>query len=132
MSIRLLADENCHAALVAELRANSFDVRYVREESPGLDDASIMALASADGRVLLTHDRDVPRLVFAEGHLAVGVVYIRVTLLSPEAMIMRVLQILSAPETSPLGRLIVVEDERTRMRTLPGPDVPIAPRGPLG
>ena len=121
MTLRLLADENCHPALVDELRAGGFDVRSVREESPGLDDASIMAAAFADCRVLITHDWDIPRLVFAEGQRTIGVVYIRSTSLSPEQMISRVREVLLAPETSPLGMMIVVEDERTRKRTLPPP-----------
>jgi len=55
----LLADENLHPDVVAFLRSEQSDVRYVREAGLiGSNDLSLIRLAHAEGRVIVTHDRD--------------------------------------------------------------------------
>jgi predicted nuclease of predicted toxin-antitoxin system len=77
-SAAFLADENIHSAVAAHLRASGHDVKGVASlGSVGLDDVSVMRLSVAEGRVILTHDRDFGRLAVAVGEPFVGIVYLR-------------------------------------------------------
>jgi len=62
--VRWLADECIAAPLVAALRDAGHDASYVAEFAAGLSDADVIAMASAEGRVLLTEDKDFGDLVF--------------------------------------------------------------------
>ena len=56
--MRLLADENVPLPTVEALRLAGHDVFWVRTDAPGTGDAALLDLAEADGRVLLTLDKD--------------------------------------------------------------------------
>jgi predicted nuclease of predicted toxin-antitoxin system len=56
--MRLLADENCDAILIARMRAEGHDVRRVVEFARGADDRQILSESIQDDRALLTHDLD--------------------------------------------------------------------------
>ena len=75
--MRFLADESCDFAVVRALRSAGHDVTTVREASPGAIDEVVIGLATADGRIVLTEDKDFGRLVFASTRAPVGVVLIR-------------------------------------------------------
>jgi hypothetical protein len=58
MSHALYADENFEYGVVEELRALGYDVRTVQEAGRcGLDDPTVLADATAEGRVVLSHNR---------------------------------------------------------------------------
>lgn len=60
---RLLADEQFPLPVVRGLRALGHDVRTVQEAGlAGSADPDVLAAATADGRAVLTHDRDYIRL----------------------------------------------------------------------
>ena len=56
--MRLLADENFPLPTVPALRQAGHDVLWVRTDAPGTADTVLLDLAEADGRVLLTLDKD--------------------------------------------------------------------------
>ena len=74
----LLADENFDAPLVKYLRAAGFDVLSVVEaglkRTPDID---LLALAVAQGRLVLTFDSDFGTLAVRDGLPVVGVVRLR-------------------------------------------------------
>ena len=56
--MRLLADENIDASVVASLRAHGHDVESIRDTSPGVTDAEVIRMALRTKRIIVTHDRD--------------------------------------------------------------------------
>lgn len=56
--MRLLADENFPLPTIDALRQAGHDVTWVRTDLPGTGDAAMVDIAEADGRVLLTLDKD--------------------------------------------------------------------------
>ena len=56
--MKILADENFPAPSVRFLRERGHDVRFVAEDSPGESDAANLRAAHAEGRVIITFDRD--------------------------------------------------------------------------
>ena len=79
--MRFLADENLPGRLVAALRAAGHDVAWVRTEAPGSDDRTVLAMAAAEQRVLVTFDKDFGELAGRAGlPMASGVILLRVPL----------------------------------------------------
>jgi GDP-D-mannose dehydratase len=62
--VNFLADECCDAILVSALRNDGHDVLYVKETAPGADDSTVLHLATAQQRILLTEDKDFGELAF--------------------------------------------------------------------
>lgn len=75
--MRFLADESCDFAVVRALRDAGHDVTAVAEVSPALDDASVLALARSEARILLTEDKDFGLLAYAGGQQTAGVILVR-------------------------------------------------------
>jgi predicted nuclease of predicted toxin-antitoxin system len=110
LKVPLLADENVDARVVVELRLRGYDVASIRDRRHhGLDDASVLAVATAEGRVVLTHDSDFGTLAVHRGEPFVGIVYVRPGDLHPS----EVLEVLDVVATSGVrvshGFIVVVE-----------------------
>jgi predicted nuclease of predicted toxin-antitoxin system len=56
--MRLLADENFPSGLIELLRLDGHDVKWVRTDYPRYPDAAVLEIAEADGRIVLTLDKD--------------------------------------------------------------------------
>jgi predicted nuclease of predicted toxin-antitoxin system len=61
---RFLADENFPLPRVRLLRTAGYDVASIVEDAPGTADVAIMARAVAEGRILLTFDRDYGEIAY--------------------------------------------------------------------
>jgi predicted nuclease of predicted toxin-antitoxin system len=56
--MRILADENFPRPIVESLRKENHDVIWARTDCPGLKDRALLERAEAEGRVVLTLDKD--------------------------------------------------------------------------
>ncbi|AEE50932.1 DUF5615 family PIN-like protein [Haliscomenobacter hydrossis] len=76
---RILADENLHRKMVAWLREQGFDVRFVREENAliGSKDIDLFPIAYQEERVILTQDNDFGQIVFTQEVDFIGIIYLR-------------------------------------------------------
>ncbi len=73
-----LTDENINPIVVQSLRARGFDIfDTVEQRLNGNSDAFLLALATEQNRVVLTHDSDFGTLVIAEGKPFIGIVYLK-------------------------------------------------------
>jgi predicted nuclease of predicted toxin-antitoxin system len=116
--MRWLCDENIPRILVGALRHHGHDVVWIREESPGMPDADVLALAVGQGRVCLTFDKDF-------GQLAAntpiprdsGVVLLRLPPPNSRNLAQAIVAIVDSRKDWP-GHFSVVEPGRIRMRPL--------------
>ena len=77
--MRILADENMMPETVAELRAANHDVHWAYEIYRGTPDVSLLEIATADTRLLITYDNDYGELVRRFGAPApYGVILFRI------------------------------------------------------
>jgi predicted nuclease of predicted toxin-antitoxin system len=76
--VRWLVDECLDASLVAHLRSTGHDVDYMAEVAPAANDRDVMLRAQAEGRVLLTEDKDFGDLVFRQSQSIPGLVLLRI------------------------------------------------------
>ena len=56
--MKLLADENIPLVSVRGLRDLGHDIVSIAEQSPGISDEEVLRLSRAQGRVIVTFDRD--------------------------------------------------------------------------
>lgn len=113
--MRFLADENCDFAVVRALRAAGHDVAAVRDHAPGASDEQVIRLAQAEGRTLLTEDKDFGQLVFASHVESPGVVYFRFPANARKAMADAALTLVQRHAEKLQRRFVVVQPGRIRI-----------------
>jgi predicted nuclease of predicted toxin-antitoxin system len=117
--MRVLADENISRTTVEALRGLGHDVAWVRRDAPGSGDEQVIALASAEARVLITEDTDFGELAFRRGLPAKGGVILLRIRGSPEMRIAIVVSALQSREDW-ADHFAVIENDRIRLTRLPG------------
>jgi predicted nuclease of predicted toxin-antitoxin system len=77
--LRFLAKENFPLLVCRALSEQGFDIVSVTHVCPGASDEDVLARASAEGRVVITFDKDYDTLVFRRKLPApAGVVFLRI------------------------------------------------------
>src|SRR5260370_13703323 len=108
--MRLCANENISEDCVIRLRQTGHDVLWIREGAPGSPDPEVLARALAEGRLLITFDKDFGELVFRRGAKAArGIVLFRIAQPSSAAVSERVAAVLASRDDL-AGHFIVVDD----------------------
>ena len=116
---KFLANENVPGAAVEAARQAGVDISWVREISPGISDDAVLALSQAEGRVLLTFDKDFGELAFDRGKTATaGVILLRPRLRSPEHISQFTVALLSQAIDWE-GNFSVAQEGRLRVVPLP-------------
>jgi len=125
--MRIIANENISGTAIRLLRERGHDVISVKESLKGAPDATILGRAQAEGRLLITQDKDFGELAFRFRLPAQsGVVVFRPSGKSPEADSERIREVLEA-RSDWAGHFTVVDEVKIRMRPLP--PVPESERG---
>lgn len=118
--MKLLANENLSADLVAALRSRGHDVAWIREANPGLADPAVLSWATREARILITFDKDFGELAFRAGLPAeCGVILLRVAPPRSEEEATALARAISS-RSDWKGCFSVVRGGRVRMRPLPG------------
>jgi predicted nuclease of predicted toxin-antitoxin system len=113
--LRFLVDESADARLATYLRSLGFDAATVAEHfRPGLSDDDVLAVARAEGRILVTDDKDFGELVVRHRHSHAGVILLRLGTTTLSAKIARLDYVLNH-YAGRLDRLLVVSPHRVRV-----------------
>jgi len=113
--VRFLADENLDFAVVRSLRAGGHDVRALAEETSRTVDAEVVALATREGRVLLTEDKDFGWLAFVAGAGSEGVILVRFPANARQALGPSVLELVTEQGEGLLGSFTVLQPGQARI-----------------
>jgi predicted nuclease of predicted toxin-antitoxin system len=116
--VKLLADENVDAAVVTWLRAEGHDVRYAAEDVQATPDPEVLRIATEQGRILLTSDRDFGEIVFRMGQATVGLILLRLQAASQGARLAMLQPHWPEVERRVVGAFVVVMRDRLRVRQL--------------
>ena len=119
--MRFFADENVARAIVAWVRSAGHDVLYAAEEKPGEADDVWLRQAQADGRLILTADKDFGELVFRDHLNSAGVVLLRMEDRTVQQRLARLRSVWSVVEANPAGKFIVITDRKVRVCDLQVP-----------
>jgi predicted nuclease of predicted toxin-antitoxin system len=82
--VKIVADESVDKQIVDKLRSQGYDVLYVAELAPGIDDEAVLLQSREWNALLLTADKDFGDLVFRQRLLHSGVLLIRLAGLTPD------------------------------------------------
>ncbi len=116
--LKLLADENIAADMVAWLRKLGCGVVYASEQPARAADVELLKSAEPEGRLIPTEDKDFGELVFRDRLNSHGVVLLRMGKLAIAKRIERLAEAWSIVESNPHGRFIVITAKRIRVRPL--------------
>ncbi len=112
----IVADESIDRQVVDRLRQDQHTVWYVAEMQPGVPDDEVLALANAQGAILLTADRDFGELVFRQRQLASGIVLTRLAGMSPDSRAALVARIVGEYGDRLAGVFTVIAPGAVRLR----------------
>lgn len=117
--MRFLADENFPGPAVETLRNAGFDVSWISEDQSGATDEQVLARSMAEGRTLLTFDKDFGELAFRQMLPAeCGIVLFRLVPQTPAEAAVVALAALSS-QAPWAGHFSTVTRQRIRMTRLP-------------
>lgn len=119
--MKFLADVGVSMSTVRALRDAGHDAAHLREQGlQRLPDSDILKKAAAEGRIVLTFDLDFGDLLALGMQKSPSVVIFRLHNETPASVNPRLLEVLHdrSPELQ-AGAVIVVEDNRYRLRRLP-------------
>jgi predicted nuclease of predicted toxin-antitoxin system len=115
--VRLLIDENVSPVVGDALRAAGYDVSAAAVVCLGARDEHVISLAIAEGRTILTEDKDFGDLAFQAGLRPPGLVRIALPGYLPSDKAARVVDALAGKNITAV--ILVVEPTRVRRRRLP-------------
>jgi predicted nuclease of predicted toxin-antitoxin system len=116
--VNLLADECCDDLLVTGLRGDGHDVLYIRECAPGADDQTVLQMAAAVQRILLTEDKDFGELVVRLKLPAYGIVLLRINPADTALKLARLRDLLLHHAHRLAGTFVVLDETKSRFRPL--------------
>ncbi len=106
--MRLFADENVARAIVTRLRDLGHDVLHASEIQPGAVDTDWLNLAEAEGRLILTSDKDFGELIFRDHLTSHGVILLRLGDMALANRLPRLEAAWPTVEAHPAGKFLVI------------------------
>lgn len=117
--MKFLADENFPRPAIELLRSAGFDVEWITDEQRGAADEEVLTRCGAEGRTLLTFDKDFGEMAFRAGLRAQsGIILFRIAPQSPEEVGQIALSAIQS-QRDWAGHFSVVTRDRIRMTPLP-------------
>jgi predicted nuclease of predicted toxin-antitoxin system len=116
---KLLADENIPAKAIDALRDAGYDVLSIRERAPGVADQEVLRIAVAQGRVLVTFDRDYGELVFGQGNTPPPSIFYCRTFPADSSEVSDTVRSLLVDPGSNDGSMVIVSQQGIRRRRFP-------------
>jgi predicted nuclease of predicted toxin-antitoxin system len=114
--MNLLADEGIDKPIVDRLRQDGHMVVYIAEESPGITDEVILALANQQDAILATRDKDFGELVYRLNQVTQGVIFIWLDGLHPETKATIVSAAIMAHGAEMIGAFTIISPGNIRIR----------------
>jgi predicted nuclease of predicted toxin-antitoxin system len=116
--MKFLADAHIGVEMVAMLRDLSHDCTDGSTIPPRLPDVEVLRRAAADGRVVITADKDFGELVFSHGIDCPGVVLIRIALADETERVAHLRSVWPTVMSRLPGSFVTVTASRVRARPL--------------
>lgn len=112
--MRFLVDECTGPAVANWLRDRFHDVFSVYDEAPGLRDDEVLSKAFAEGRIVVTNDKDFGEKVFRDRSPHHGVILLRLADERPAAKIATLERLLADHADHLADRFVVVTERQVR------------------
>nr|MBI1229531.1 toxin-antitoxin system, toxin component [Cytophagales bacterium] len=73
----ILADEGLNGNLVRALREDGYEITWIKETKPGIEDEDIISLAMQTSQILITEDKDFGEWIFAHHLSGLTIIFLR-------------------------------------------------------
>lgn len=113
-----ILDESAPRLIADHLRQRGHEVVRIVDVDMGAPDEAVLERANTRDAILVTCDKDFGRMVFAEGRLATGVLFVRLAGLAHETKAELVAAVVDEHGAALLGAFTVVSPGLTRLRRL--------------
>jgi len=119
--MRFLLDMNIPVSIAEWLRREGHDTVHIRERAGArMGDRDVFAVATREARVLVTFDLDFGEIVGAVGRRGSGVLLLRLRRIrSPHLQERLRVALTQADAALTAGAIVIVEDARIRIRSIP-------------
>ena len=116
--INLLADENVAGRIIRLLCSEGYAVTSIQETRGGVTDEVVLETAVSSATVLLTGDSDFGRLHFQKGHIHTGILFYRLSRITPEEKGQIILKTLREYGLELVDSFTVITPKKVRTRKL--------------
>ena len=117
--MRILVNENMASSVMQALRDRGHDVVAAKESMRGQEDATILARAQAEARLVVTQDKDFGELAFRSGLPAqCGIILFRLSGDDPQVELAYKVEVIES-RTDWSGHFTVATNDRIRTRPIP-------------
>ena len=115
--MKFLANENIPLPSIGILRNEGYDVLSIAESFAGIKDVDVIDIASAEGRIILTFDKDYGELIFRYGAISPpSVVFFRNKGSDTHFVGKTILDLLKTEKVVLDGHFTIVEQSNVRQR----------------
>jgi len=114
--MRFLVDESTGASVAALLRNLGHDVLVVAEAMSQAKDPEILSRAVAEGRIVVTNDKDFGELVYRAGQPHAGILLLRPQNETAASRVALVRAVLEQHADQLPGRFVVATETHVRVR----------------
>jgi predicted nuclease of predicted toxin-antitoxin system len=118
--MRFLVDESCDVLMGLSLVEAGNDVLEVRVIRPGADDEWVVNSAVSENRIFLTEDKDFGWLIYAHGHKAIGVIFLRYPVSERYRIAKDLVELVKQQNENLIGCFVTVTPKRIRISRMPG------------
>lgn len=115
-SVKFLVDESTGAQVAEALQTAGYDTVYVGRVMPGAKDKKILARAYAEGRILVTNDKDFGERVYRSREPHAGVILLRLRKDVPQRRIAVLRRLIVSVGQGLQGKFTVATESRVRIR----------------
>lgn len=114
--MRFVADESVDAPIVQKLREVGFEIFSIAEQSHGISDELVLAIAHKNGSLLITQDKDFVDLVYRLGKAHEGIILLRLEGLTPYQKADLCLVVINQHKNELPGAFVVVYKDYVKIR----------------
>jgi predicted nuclease of predicted toxin-antitoxin system len=114
--LKFLVDVGVGKKVEKWLEENGYDVKAVRDINPKAKDSEILTLAVAEGRMVITMDKDFGELVYNSGKLHAGVLILRLENANGDKKVEIVKKIMTDYTDKIKNKFCVFQDGRLRIK----------------
>jgi predicted nuclease of predicted toxin-antitoxin system len=118
--MRFLVDESCDVALARSLLEAGNYVMEIRVIRPGAHDEWVVNLSVSENRILLTEDKDFGWLIYAHGHKAIGVIFLRYPVSERHRIAQDLVELVKQQNENLIECFVTISPNRIRIGRMPG------------
>jgi predicted nuclease of predicted toxin-antitoxin system len=115
---KFIADEGFSFPITSILREKGYDVIWIGDVAPGVDDAKVFEISRKEGRIILTEDKDFGELAIRFKCKTSGIILLRIEPEQKELREEKMLELFRDFSDKLKGHLIIVDEQKIRFRKI--------------